>query len=194
MGNTTFNVAVSGNGSTFTITNDAGGSIPTADAEALLRGASYRNTAANITYNDRIIDVVATDTNSDSYTATSTVVLDDTPSLVFRNPTLESGTDLAEGSIYRVANVVPGVDALIEVSSFNNGAILNSMIPTIASGTGDSFEPEISAAPGTDSSIDFAITFVSGGSQTPVTLRNFNLSAVDIDGNGQLLQYRQRIR
>ena len=193
VGNTTFNVAVSGNGSAFAITNAAGGSIPTADAEALLSGTTYSNTASNITFNNRIIDVTGIDTNNDSYTVTSTVVLDDTPSLTFRNPTLESGTDLQVGSLYRVANIVPGVDALIEVSAFNNGAVLNSMVPTIASGTGDSFEPEITAAADanptdanttTDSSVDFTISFVKGGSSTPVALNNFNLSAVDIDGNG----------
>ncbi len=73
VGGTTFNVAITNDGTTFTLTNNAGGSIPTADVNTLLTDITYRNDATNITSNPRTINVTATDTNSDSETVTSTI-------------------------------------------------------------------------------------------------------------------------
>ncbi len=58
---------------TIAFTNNAGGSIPTADATALLRDITYRNDATTITSNPRTINVTGIDTNSDSGTVTSTI-------------------------------------------------------------------------------------------------------------------------
>lgn len=107
--------------------------------------------------------------------------------LAFMNPVLVSGTDLQVGARYRFANVSPGVDALVDVTAFNNGAGLGT-IDNAGAGLADNFQPTITGPAG-DVSVDFGITLVQSGTTTAGTL-DFAGSVIDVDGNnGGLREY-----
>lgn len=107
--------------------------------------------------------------------------------LVFENPILESGTDLQIGAVYRFVNASPGVDALVEVTAFNGGGSLLA-IDNAVDGINDNFQPSLLGGTG-DASVDFEITMVSTGTNTPGLL-DFAGSVIDVDGNsGGLREY-----
>jgi GEVED domain len=120
------------------------------------------------------------------YAVTTTLSFDQTPVLV-------SGTPLAQGAIYRFANVTTGVDALVEVTTIQ-GALLRALDDNAT--FAPRFQPVI--APATGSLINaqsyvrfnFKLTPSSTPAGTsfaaaPVTNAiNVYLSTQDIDGNG----------
>ena len=109
--------------------------------------------------------------------------------LTFSNPSLESGPALQVGALYRFADVTPGLDALVSVDSFNNGATLAAIDGTV-NGIAEAFQPELSPVANGDSSVDFTITFVVGGTTTPTVLDQIDVSGIDIDGNSvNLIEY-----
>ena len=109
--------------------------------------------------------------------------------LSFRDPQRESGSDLAIGATYRFADVLGGIDALVTIDAFNNGASLVD-IDEIYQGSPDAFQPELSPTANPDSSVDFTISFVEAGTNTPVSVDAFNASGVDIDGDsGNIREY-----
>ena len=119
--------------------------------------------------------------------------------LSFTNPQLEpdSGDELQVGAIYRFSDVTSGIDALVEVEGFNNGASLEA-IDNPDAGTANAFQPTLNPAGTTDpdddvdSSVDFNITWVQSGTNTPIPIFAFNASGIDIDGDGgQLREYIQ---
>ena len=71
----TFDVAVTDNGTTFTITKNGGGDISQNDVDALLRDITYDNAAATPTFGDRTITMLLDDGISDSNPAISTIEL-----------------------------------------------------------------------------------------------------------------------
>lgn len=102
----------------------------------------------------------------------------------FSSPVLVSGTDRQVGAVYRYANVTLGVDALVEIRDFTNGASINVFdndAGGAANGIVDYFQPELNAT-GNESSAGFRITFVTAGTSTPVQL-DIAASAIDVDGN-----------
>ena len=116
--------------------------------------------------------------------------------LIFTSPVAESaGANLAlpqVGDVFRFPNVSPGVDALVEVTAFNNGATLagidNDGTTTAPIGVPDNFQPTL-VGPAGDVSVDFEITVVGTGTTIPGTL-DFAGSAIDVDGDsGGLREY-----
>ena len=107
--------------------------------------------------------------------------------LSFQNPVLESGNNLQVGATYRFANVILGIDALVTIDQFNNGAVL-AEIDNSVDGTNDAFQPILNPAQNIDSSVDFTITWVDSGTITPRTIDAFNASGIDIDGNGESIR------
>ncbi len=101
----------------------------------------------------------------------------------FQSPTLSSGTALQVGAVYRFPSVSTGVDALVQVLAFNNGASLNAIDGT-GSGLAQNFQPELNNSSNADSSVDFQITFVTSGTSTAITIPAFHASGADIDGDG----------
>ena len=109
--------------------------------------------------------------------------------LIFANPIPESpGASVANpqvGDIFRFPNASPGVDALVQVTAFNNGASLagidNDGTPGAPVGVPNNFQPTL-VGPAGDVSVDFQFTFVSSGTSTAGTL-DFAGSAIDVDGN-----------
>lgn len=107
------------------------------------------------------------------------------PKLVMQNPVLVSGTALAQGSTYKFANVIPGVDAFILVKKFNGGATLVAM-ETVGQGYNDAWQPIIKG-PGTPfgnrSWIDFVVSFkTTAGAK--YTFPCLDISSIDVDGDG----------
>ena len=102
--------------------------------------------------------------------------------LNFQSPVLVSGTDLAVGAVYRFSNVAINVDALVSIDAITNGSLA---ILDRDTGLIGNFQPEIA---GTDvRSIDFTISLVQAGGNTPVAL-DFAASGIDIDGDSAALR------
>lgn len=100
----------------------------------------------------------------------------------FQNPTLESGSALAVGAVYRFSNVASGTDALVTIN-----ALTNATLAIIDRDTGlvNNFQPELAGSGAR--SIDFTITLVSTGTSTPVTA-DFVATGIDIDGDSVSLR------
>ncbi len=101
-------------------------------------------------------------------------------SLSFSNFSLESGTDLQPGAVYRFTAVATGVDALVEVVALANGATLTQIDD--ASPISAPFQPQMSAMPSNSGRVDFAITLVAAGTSTPGAVTGLEISAIDVDG------------
>lgn len=101
----------------------------------------------------------------------------------FKNPQLESGSSKRIGAVYRFPDVATGIDALVKITAFNNGAnIVN--IDKNDLGLKDAFQPTLhTSLYNSDSSVDFEITFVESGTNRPKEV-SFNATGADIDGNG----------
>ena len=109
--------------------------------------------------------------------------------LSFQNPSKENNRpNLSEGSIYRFSNVITGIDALVTVDKFNNGATLGA-IDNASTGSADALQPSLNPSRQSgDSSVDLIISFVESGTNTPKTVQAFNASGVDIDGDSRNLR------
>lgn len=111
--------------------------------------------------------------------------------LVFQNPVAESaGADPGNPSVndvFRFPEVVPGADALVRVSAFNNGASLLT-IDDDANGFNENFQPTLLAPNAGEASVDLEITIVATGDTTPATI-DFAGSTVDVDGGAGIREY-----
>jgi uncharacterized repeat protein (TIGR01451 family) len=112
--------------------------------------------------------------------------------MTFQNPVLESGSSLSVGAVYRFPSTTTGVDALVTINSFNNGASLKN-IDLIGTGLDVNFQPQISAPNGGDSSVDFTIQFVTTGTTTPITIPQLDTSSLDVDGAPNNREYVQQM-
>jgi hypothetical protein len=112
--------------------------------------------------------------------------------LDFRNPTLEAGTAGADGAQYRFSNVTTNVDAIVTLVRRSDALVylLNPDMNT--SGFDGAFQPQVGYNNGTtpgaaDWWMEFNIQFVNNGTNNAVAISEFNVSGVDIDGNGQYI-------
>lgn len=114
------------------------------------------------------------------------------PSLYFANPVLESGIAGADGVVYRFSNVATGVDALVSINGRSDILVNMLNIDMTGSGFDAALQPQVGynngTAPGpADWWMEFEVRFVETGTSNPVTLIEYNVSGVDIDGNGQYI-------
>lgn len=113
------------------------------------------------------------------------------PELVFRNPVLITPARTAgkEGAIYRFPNVAPGYDAKILLKDFSRSDIVVQSIDISNQGFDKAFQPQFglpgNVAKKTEWHIDFQMTFVQAGTNTPVALDKFSATVLDLDGDGQ---------
>ncbi len=115
-----------------------------------------------------------------------------TPELIFRNPVLESGTAGADNAVYRFSNVTNNVDALVKIAGRSSSLVKLVNIDVSNHGYGNSFQPEVTYNNGSAQSyrnwwMDFDINFVKGATTTPVNVSTFNVTALDVDGDGSKL-------
>jgi len=111
-------------------------------------------------------------------------------SLNFTSYTLQSGTDLSQGAVYRFSNVTStgNVDALITVSTLFNLQLKS--IDNSFSGTNAGFQPMVSSINGNgDHYALFHISFVQAGTSAPVNIVNFNGTFFDVNGDNQINEY-----
>ena len=106
------------------------------------------------------------------------------PTLKFHSPVLITGTNGQVGAVYLFAEVIPGVDAHIEIAGIYGGATLYNIDDSAGIGYYDAFQPYVGAAPNDTSYLDWKITFKIGGTTTDTTLACLAVTGVDVDGDG----------
>ncbi|PCJ95721.1 MAG: thrombospondin, partial [Flavobacteriaceae bacterium] len=136
--------------------------------------------------NDGILD------KNESSTITTDFDCETVPNLDFSAvPILEYGTELMEGSVYRISNVTSGLDAMVTIEK-----ILNGQIAVLDQNGIDAefFKPEIFFTTTDDVRrpyVDFRITLVNTGTNTPVVLDELIMNFIDVDGNDQYQEYNR---
>ncbi len=110
------------------------------------------------------------------------------PSMTFHSPVLIAGTDHQIGAVYLFPQVMPGVDANIEVVDLVGGAQIWNIDDTTGMGYYDAFQPYVVAPANMTSYVDWNITFKVAGTSTDTALNCFAITGVDVDGNGSNLQ------
>ena len=112
-------------------------------------------------------------------------------------PTRVSGNDKQAGAKYRFRNVITvdgtQVDAIVTIDAISGGAAIVTLDNrTVAQGDPankeDYFAPEISAT-NNAGRVDFSITFLDAADDSSVTLENFRLNSIDIDGGAEFVEY-----
>lgn len=114
------------------------------------------------------------------------------PELVFVNPVLISGTAGSNGAVYRFSDVTTNIDALVTIASRSSSSVTVSTIDMTTTGYNNAFQPQINfnngnAPANSDWWMDFDFVFVNKETLVPVSVNSFNLTAVDIDGDGSRL-------
>ncbi len=104
-----------------------------------------------------------------------------------------AGTD---GAIYRFPNVTSGVDALVKINGRSSSLVQLVDIDVTSTGFDKAFQPQVTYNNGSVGSgsknwwMEFQVTFVQANTSLPVTVSNFDLTALDIDGDdGNLREY-----
>ena len=95
---------------------------------------------------------------------------------------LESGTALQQGAVYRIANVTTGTDALVTIAF-----IYNATVPNIDNNASEAanFKPQTAfnlPNIGDQAYVEYKIEFVTSGGSTPVVIPKFFMNFNDIDG------------
>ena len=120
---------------------------------------------------------------------TAALVTASAQGLVFQNPVLVSGTAKQNGAVYRFPLVTTGIDALVKINGRSSSLVELVSIDLPDMGFGKSFQPQVTYNDGTTPSgtsdwwMEFGITFVTKNTSSPVNLANFDITALDIDGN-----------
>ncbi len=114
------------------------------------------------------------------------------PEMIFQNPVLINGTAGADGAQYLFSNVGPNMDAVVEITGRSAVDVVLTCIDTVeATGTmgfKKAFQPVL-GIPGTAPAyanwwMKFKVTFYNAGTSTKVKLATFNVTGLDIDGDG----------
>jgi len=109
--------------------------------------------------------------------------------LVFRNPILESGVAGTDGAVYRFIKVNNKVDALVTISARSSSQVKLQDIDKKAAGFDNAFQPQVmfhdnnTPAGTSDWWMEFKITFVNTGFNSPAAVDSFRVTGLDIDGN-----------
>jgi hypothetical protein len=115
------------------------------------------------------------------------------PELVFDNAVLESGVAGEDGAKYRFSNVASGIDAVVEIKGRSSSSVILTSIDTSGAGMGyiKAFQPVLgipgTAPSNTTWSMDFRMTFYKAGTNSSKTISEFNVTGLDIDGDGSAL-------
>lgn len=103
------------------------------------------------------------------------------PDYVFKNPVLESGTDLQPGAVYKFADVKGGTDARITIIGFTGGVTLNA-IDEIWTGFDEAFQPFIDVAPNADGYVEFKVDFYHKNTMNLMEQGQVPVTCIDVDG------------
>lgn len=104
-------------------------------------------------------------------------------------PVLESGNPLQKGALYRFRNVTEHADALVSIQATVNGRIAmldrNNVDPEF-------FKPEIvytTTGSIRNPYVEFRVTLVASGTNSPMVFDELIASFIDIDGNNSYREY-----
>jgi Secretion system C-terminal sorting domain len=108
--------------------------------------------------------------------------------LTFKNAKLESGTAGADGAIYRFPQVGNNIDALVKIIGRSSNKVRLVSIDLTNTGWQKAFQPQVTydgnaSLLGLDWWMEFEISFVQKDKTNPVTVNNFDITALDIDGD-----------
>ena len=116
-----------------------------------------------------------------------------TPSLIFSNGVLISGTNNQLGAVYRFSNVRSNTDALVTISGFTGGVTLDNIDG--ASGFVEALQPVFSVPAHSKGYVEFTIQFVKAGTTQPKNIGQVPVTMIDIDGqaysSGKLFEFDQ---
>src|SRR5690606_17718906 len=93
----------------------------------------------------------------------------------------------------RFPQVTSNVDALVTINGRSSSMVKLLSIDMSHVGHDKAFQPQVTwnnnTTPGgtTDWWMEFKITFVKAGTTTPAAVNSFDITAIDIDGNGDRL-------
>ncbi len=110
--------------------------------------------------------------------------------LVFKNAILELGTPGADAAVYRFPSVRTGVDALIKINGRSSSMVKLVSIDLANTGFEKAFQPQVTyndnttPAGNTDWWMEFQVSFVQANTNKAVAVSNFQVTGLDIDGNG----------
>ena len=115
------------------------------------------------------------------------------PELVFKNPALESGANGADNAVYRFSSVANNVDALVTIAGRSSSRVTVANIDMTSTGHDKAFQPQVAynggdAPRNTSWWMDFDVRFVVEGTNTAVTVSKFDVTALDVDGDGRSLR------
>ncbi|HVM87705.1 MAG TPA: T9SS type A sorting domain-containing protein [Puia sp.] len=113
--------------------------------------------------------------------------------LVFKNPVLVSGAEGCDGSVYRFSNVTTNVDALLTINGRSSSLVTLDTVDVTSTGWDKAFQPLVTYNKGNAKGpvswwMEFQVTFVQGGTSTPIVQDTLNATAIDVDGDGVSLQ------
>lgn len=111
------------------------------------------------------------------------------PELVFKNHTLETGVAGQNNAVYRFENVANNIDARVKIIGRSSSHVTIKSIDLDNTGHSNAFQPQVSynngnAPRNTNWWADFEISFVQKGASTAVPVSSFNVTAIDVDGDG----------
>jgi hypothetical protein len=113
--------------------------------------------------------------------------------LVFQSSSLKSGTAGSVGAVYKFPSVNSTQDALVTISDRSSSLVTLSSIDLTSTGFTKAFQPQIAYNGGTVTGVqnwwmEFTITFVDHNTSNPSVINTFNVTALDIDGDGSKLK------
>lgn len=113
--------------------------------------------------------------------------------LVFQSSSLKSGTAGSVGAVYKFPSVNSTQDALVTISDRSSSSVTLSSIDLTSTGFTKAFQPQIAYNNGNVSGaqtwwMEFTITFVDHNTSNPSVINTFNVTALDIDGDGSKLR------
>jgi hypothetical protein len=109
--------------------------------------------------------------------------------LSFNNATLVTGTEGQDGAVYKFPGVTTNVDGFIKINARSSSNVKLSAIDLDNTGWDKAFQPQVSYKKKNANSserdwwMEFEISFVSSTTNTPVSIDNMDITAIDIDGD-----------
>lgn len=110
--------------------------------------------------------------------------------LIFKDPVLTAGSAGQDGATYRFPGVATNADAVVKISGRSSPLVSLVSIDLTSTGFQKAFQPQVSYNGGTTPSgisdwwMEFDISFVKSNSMELLNVTSFDLTGLDIDGNG----------
>lgn len=120
----------------------------------------------------------------------SSVVAQTNQELIFKNSSRLSGSNGANGSVYRFPLINGTHDALVKIAGRSHSDVKLNSIDQSSSGYNNAFQPQVEYTGSTNNIswwMEFEITFVTTNTQTLQTIPGFKATAIDIDGDNNTL-------